>query len=176
MASPVGHTIVGLASAAVVQRATAIPPSPELWIGAFIASGVPDLDVFLQLVGLKGPRYHRNVSHSIFLGIALVGAVWLVARFAPLALDAGVLLAWLAAIVSHPLLDYVTTGPRLGESGYGIALLWPFSRRRFYSRHLFLARDRGETHTWDYLPQALEETIRIGPVALLAVLAARAIF
>ena len=174
MASPVGHAIVGLAAAAVVQQATGTESTPALWVGAFIASGVPDLDVFLQLVGMKGPRYHRNASHSFLTLIACWMAVVGLSVGLNLGLSWGLLFAWLAALLTHPLLDYLTTGPQLGEVGYGIALWWPVTRTRYCSTRLWFARDRGETQrTWDYVPQAFEEVVRLGPLAVGAVLLAR---
>ena len=174
MASPVGHAIVGLAAAAVVQLGTGTDSTPTLWVGAFIASGVPDLDVFLRLVGKVGPRYHRNASHSFLTLIAFWMAVVGVSFGLDLGLSWGLLFAWLAALLTHPMLDYVTTGPRLGQVGFGIALWWPVTRTRYCSKRLWFARDRGETQrAWDYVPQALEEIVRLGPAAAGAVLLAR---
>ncbi len=174
MASPVGHALVGLSAAAVIQQITGTPSTSLLWVGAFVASGFPDLDVFLRLVGKTGPRYHRNASHSFLVVVAF----WLAMVAAAFGLDLGVpwavLFAWLAALLSHPVLDYLTTGPQLGDAGYGIALWWPVSTRRYVSKRVWLAKDRGETRrTLDYLPQALEELVRLGPIAVGAVLLAR---
>ena len=166
MASPVGHAIVGLSAAAVVQQITGTESAPALWIGAFIASGVADLDVFLRPVGKDGPRYHRNASHSFLALVALWIAVVGISFGLGLGLSWGLLFAWLAALLTHPMLDYLTTGTQLGKVGYGIALWWPVSRTRYFSKRVWLARDRGETRrSWDYVPQALEELIRLGPLA-----------
>lgn len=166
MASPIGHAIVGLSAAAVVQQITGTESAPALWIGAFIASGVADLDVFLRLVGKDGPRYHRNASHSFLALVALWIAVVGISFGLGLGLSWGLLFAWLAALLTHPMLDYLTTGTQLGKVGYGIALWWPVSRTRYFSKRVWLARDRGETRrSWDYVPQALEELIRLGPLA-----------
>ena len=124
--------MVGLASAALVARITGAPRGPELWIGAFIASGLPDLDIVLEWVGLKGPRYHRNASHSVFVIAAVALAAWAGIALLPLELDWRVGLAWLVALVSHPALDVLTTGPELGARGYGIGVLWPVGRSRWY--------------------------------------------
>ncbi len=166
MASPVGHAIVGLSAAAVVQQITGTESAPALWIGAFIASGVADLDVFLRLVGKDGPRYHRNASHSFLALVALWIAVVGISFGLGLGLSWGLLFAWLAALLTHPMLDYLTTGTQLGKVGYGIALWWPVSRTRYFSKRVWLARDRGQIRrSWDYVPQALEELIRLGPLA-----------
>ena len=97
MASPIGHAAVGIAAAAVVARATELPGTPALWVGAFIASGVPDLDLGLALFGLKGPRFHRSFSHSLFILSALIAAMWFVVAATP-AIASGVLWAWSAAL------------------------------------------------------------------------------
>jgi len=166
VASPVGHALVGLSAAAVVQQITGTDSTPTLWIGAFIASGVPDLDVFLRLVGKDGPRYHRNASHSFLTLVALWIAVVGTSFGLDLGLNWSLLFAWLTALLTHPMLDYLTTGTQLGKVGYGIALWWPMSKTRYFSKRVWLARDRGATQrSWDYVPQALEELIRLGPLA-----------
>ena len=138
MASPLGHASVGLAAAAVVARLTGAPPSFALWFGAFIASGVPDLDVFLGVFGLRGARYHRNASHGLLvLGVA-VAALWWLPGFPPAGLDPRVFWAWSAALFTHPILDVLTTGPRGGARGYGIPLAWPVSRKRWFLRRPIL--------------------------------------
>jgi len=173
VASPVGHALVGLSAAAVLQQVTGIESTRALWIGAFIASGVPDLDVFLRFVGKDGPRYHRNASHSFLTLVALWITVVGISFGLDLNLGWGLLFAWLAALLTHPMLDYLTTGTELGKVGYGIALWWPASRTRYFSKRVRLARNRGETRrSWDYVPQALEEIIRLGPFAAGAVLLA----
>ena len=164
--------MVGLASAAVVARVTGAPRGPELWVGAFIASGLPDLDIVLQWVGLKGPRYHRNASHSLFVIGALAAGAWAALRFLPIGLDWRVALAWLAALVSHPLLDVLTTGPSVGARGYGIGVLWPLGRRRW-----FLARPLlDQTTEWESCRSLGEvwrglepELLLFGPVSLAVV-------
>ena len=165
--------MIGLAAAAVVQQAMGTPSSATLWLGAFVASGVPDLDVLLQLVGKSGPRFHRNASHSLFFCGGLIALIWVGAPLVSITLDVGVLLAWLAALLTHPLVDYVTTGPSLGKVGYGIALFWPLSTRRFFSSQLVFARDRAETKTVKgYVVQAGEEITRLGPIAFALVVIA----
>src|SRR3977135_1206643 len=103
MASPIGHAAVGVAVAAVVARITSVPGSLALWIGAVIASGIPDLDVLFPLLGFS-KRFHRNASHSLFIISVEILAGWLLARaFAP-GVAGGGLFAWSAALASHPLL------------------------------------------------------------------------
>jgi membrane-bound metal-dependent hydrolase YbcI (DUF457 family) len=78
MASPVGHAAVGIAVASVAAKLTGTPGTTLLWIGAVIASGIPDLDVVFPLVGFS-KRFHRSASHSLFLISAAILAGWLLA-------------------------------------------------------------------------------------------------
>ncbi len=133
MALPIGHAVVGVATAAVVARATGTPGSPELWIGAVVASGVPDLDMIAYVLGYRSPKYHRNATHSLLVMAAMVAVGWLVLQALPVTLEAGVAWAWVAAFFSHPFLDIVTTGPSTAARGYGIPLFWPLSTKRFYT-------------------------------------------
>jgi membrane-bound metal-dependent hydrolase YbcI (DUF457 family) len=143
-----------------------------LWIGAFIASGVPDLDLGLAVFGLKGPRFHRNVSHSLLVIGLAVGGAWLVLSRAPGLIAPAVFWAWCGALMSHPLLDVMTTGPILGARGYGIPVLWPISRRRwFLPRPILETADFGACRSVRDVWEGIRpELYRIGPVAL-AVLA-----
>jgi membrane-bound metal-dependent hydrolase YbcI (DUF457 family) len=176
MASPIGHAAVGIAAAAVVARATELPGTPALWLGAFIASGVPDLDFGLALFGLKGPRFHRSFSHSLFLLGAVVVAMWFLVARVP-SLGPEIVAAWAAALLSHPLLDVVTTGPGTAARGYGIPLFWPLSNKGWHLQRPILETAafeecRSVRDVWDGVRP---EVVRIVPVAL-AVLVAAAVF
>ena len=170
MASPVGHLAFGVAAAAVVARATGTPDSVALWLGAAVASGIPDVDVVFPLLGLN-QRYHRNATHSLlFAGVVIavgLGAL----RALDLTVGTGIKVAWIAALLSHFLLDVITTGPTLGRLGWGIPLLWPVSRKRFYVSRPFLVGDRTESHTLsDTLREMREDLVRIVPPCALVVL------
>ncbi len=168
MASPVGHAMAGLATAAVVARAIDAPLAAPLWIGAFIASGIPDLDLALAAFGMKGPRFHRNESHSLlFLGL-LVLVAWLVVSPMAAIGESGMFWAWCGALFSHPLIDVLTTGPNLGARGYGIPLFWPLSGRRLFLQRPIL--ESADFEAWRSVGDVWEgirpEVYRIGPVAL----------
>jgi membrane-bound metal-dependent hydrolase YbcI (DUF457 family) len=173
MASPVGHVAFGVAAAAIVARATGTPDSTALWLGAAVASGIPDVDVVFPLLGLS-KRYHRNATHSlVFAGVVIAAGLGVI-RALDLTPGAGLEAAWIAALLSHFLLDVITTGPTLGRLGWGIPLLWPVSRKRFYVSRPFLVGDRTESHSLvDTWREAKEDTVRIVPVAVLVVLVAR---
>jgi membrane-bound metal-dependent hydrolase YbcI (DUF457 family) len=163
MASPVGHLAFGAAAAVVVARVTGTPDSVALWGGAAVASLIPDFDVVLPLAGLS-ERFHRNVTHSLLFGATVAGAglaVFHVVAPQP----RGLLLAWVAALLSHFLLDVATTGPTLGQLGWGIPLLWPFSRRRFYMNRPLLVGDRPKSQgLGDLLRELGQDVVRIVPV------------
>jgi membrane-bound metal-dependent hydrolase YbcI (DUF457 family) len=132
LASPVGHALIGIGAAALVAEVTGTPPLPALWIGAIVASIVPDLDLIGEVVGPPGRHVHRGATHSLLVlgGLALVGmGTW---RLLLGTERIGLGLEWLAALLSHPLFDVITTGLRDGAGGYGIPLFWPLSSRRWY--------------------------------------------
>jgi membrane-bound metal-dependent hydrolase YbcI (DUF457 family) len=159
-----------LAAAAVVARLTGIPPSFSLWFGAFIASGVPDLDIFLGAFGLRGPRYHRNASHSLLVLGVVVGLLWWLPGFPPAGLDPGVFWAWSAALLTHPILDVLTTGPQSGALGYGIPLGWPVSRKRwFLQRPILETADFGACRSVrDVVVGVVPEMTRLVPASVVA--------
>ncbi len=173
MASPIGHAAVGIAAAAVVARATDVPGTPALWIGAFVASGVPDLDLGLAMFGLKGARFHRSFSHSLFSLSVLIAAMWFVVAGIP-SIASGVLWAWAAALFSHPFLDVATTGPPTAARGYGIPLFWPLSHKRWYLQRPILETAEFEAcrSVRDVWNGVRPEVVRIVPVALAVLLGA----
>ena len=101
--------------------------SARLAVAAVLVSLLPDLDV----VGFKfGIRYaealgHRGLSHSLLfaLGLSCFGAL-----IAPLLKSKGrtVFLVFFAVILSHILLDAMTTG------GLGVAFFWPLDETRHF--------------------------------------------
>lgn len=172
MASPVGHAAVGIATASVVARVSGAPDSAALWLGALVASGLPDLDVVAVVLGSR--RWHRNATHSLLVAAGLILAGSAVLGWLQVALTPGLLVAWATALVSHPLLDVCTTGPTLGRSGWGIPLLWPMSRRRFYLERPLLVSDRPESRSLrDLLREAREDAARIVPMAVVIIVIAR---
>jgi membrane-bound metal-dependent hydrolase YbcI (DUF457 family) len=171
LASPLGHALVGVASAAVVVKATGAADaaaSPAFWLAAFVASGLPDLDVGLRMFGLYGPRYHRNLSHSLFVSAGIVAVGWLSTAVVGASIDWRIWLAWSAALVSHPLLDVATSGPATGERGYGIPLFWPVYGRRWTLKHpIFDTMDFDECHSVRDVWEGIRpEVYRLGPPAV----------
>jgi membrane-bound metal-dependent hydrolase YbcI (DUF457 family) len=172
MASPAGHAMVGLGTAAVVAAAVGAPNTPALWLGAGAACILPDFDLVSELVGKKGPQFHRNASHSIFVLGSVVLLGWWLTTFFSLPVDPRQALAWVAALASHPLLDVLATGPVLGAQGYGIALFWPLSKKRFFiKKPLFETMDLSKCRSLRDVWQGFRpELVTLGPVTLAAVL------
>jgi membrane-bound metal-dependent hydrolase YbcI (DUF457 family) len=167
MASPVGHVMVGFASAAVAARVVGEPLSPQLWFGAFVAAGLPDLDYALMAVGLRGPHIHRNASHSLLVIAVLVLAAWFALPRLPIAIPDTLLLVWTVALLSHPLVDLITCGPVAAGNGYGIALLWPLSRKRWSMERPLLETADFEAcrSVRDVWVGVLPEIVRLGPAS-----------
>jgi membrane-bound metal-dependent hydrolase YbcI (DUF457 family) len=118
----------------VVAQVTGVTASPAFWLGTIIASNIPDLDFMVTFLGPSYHRFHRQATHSLLIlgALALLvawGWDWLALQIEP-----GMALAWLTALLSHPLLDVVTTGPKVAAQGFGIPLLWPVYPRRWYFR------------------------------------------
>jgi inner membrane protein len=125
----VGHVIVGLAAGRLWAGGGASTSQLTWAMLAFSALALlPDADVVTFAFGIPyaHPFGHRGASHSVVFA-ALVGAlIGLVARLRahgrPLRLAA----LSAAVVVSHPLLDAMTTG------GLGVAWAWPWSAERAF--------------------------------------------
>jgi len=162
--------MVGFGTAAVVGALVGAPHTPALWVGTAVACILPDLDLASELVGKKGPQFHRNASHSLILLGGLIGLAMVAVRALGIPVDAGQGVAWIAALVSHPLLDVLATGPQLGSQGYGIALFWPISKRRFYiKRPLYETMDLSKVRSLGDLWEGVRpELVMLGPVTVAA--------
>jgi membrane-bound metal-dependent hydrolase YbcI (DUF457 family) len=137
VASPVAHSLVGVAGFLMLPRADAggRAVAPALLAGAVLLANLPDADLLLTLLvgDAPGVVLHRGVSHSLpfalLVGIVAGCAAALAARRRPalvarlprwdvLGLAAGLLVA------SHAVLDVFTGDDHFP---YGVPLLAPFS-------------------------------------------------
>ena len=76
MASPIGHALVGIGLAALAVPVAGVSPTPALWLGAVVASGLPDLDFIGTAFGLAHRRAHRGPTHSLLvLGVLVLAAL-----------------------------------------------------------------------------------------------------
>ena len=122
MPLPVAHAIVGASIVAAARDNFSLSRDWKiLLLGATIAV-VPDFDLILSWVLGYGLKAHGGFTHSIVFSVALGSAVSLLAR------EKSVkgFLAYIAASISHGLLDVVTKK----EFG-GAQLLWPISDQRY---------------------------------------------
>lgn len=108
--------------------------TPGLWVGAAVASCLPDLDLLPSLWGVPFRRTHRQASHSVLVLASLVALSRVAAYAFDIPLDRRLLAAWTAVLLSHLVLDILCTGPILGRKGRGIPLFWPLTRRRWFVR------------------------------------------
>ena len=77
---------------------------------------------------------HRYVTHSlVVLSVLILAVAWAWGLLA--SVELGLSVAWAVALLSHPILDVLTTGPKTKAQGFGIPLLWPLLSRRWFVRH-----------------------------------------
>lgn len=128
MASPVAHSIIGLAVGSIVQPRCV--KNRAAWLTfSVLAANAPDLDIFAGLATGQINHFHHGASHSL---VAL-------AAFSVLAAAAAV--KWwpcfgrvagaTALLVGTHLLIDLTCGPIYEEGGTQI--FWPLSDRFYYS-------------------------------------------
>jgi len=114
--TPISHAAVGYALGLWTQRGV---PVRRVSLAALACAILPDIDV------LASPFVaHRGITHSLLfaVGAAALATVLLFPRASP---RRRILLVLLAALLSHSLLDALTTYSR------GIAFLAPFSDQRY---------------------------------------------
>jgi membrane-bound metal-dependent hydrolase YbcI (DUF457 family) len=99
--------------------------------------------------------------------VPFVGLSWLVAHVFQLPLELQLVVAWTAALLSHLVLDILSTGPVLGRQGHGIPLFWPLTHRRWFVREpIFLEVNLLEQITPGLLVQTcLREVVHLGPAS-----------
>ncbi len=167
MASPIGHMVVGVGVAGAVAGTLGLHTSPTLWAGAAVASCLPDLDLIPRLWGVSFRRTHRKATHSTLVLVPFVGLSWLVAQIFQLPLELQLVVAWTASLLSHLVLDVLSTGPVLGLHGHGIPLFWPLTHRRWFVREpMFPEANLLEEITPGLLVQTcLREVVHLGPAA-----------
>lgn len=91
-----------------------------LSLGAFFAIS-PDFDFFLVWLLPQNWEWHRSLTHSIFFALAVTGLMFIGTGFSRIR----IVLACGTALLSHGLLDFLTT-----KQGGGVELLHPFSDER----------------------------------------------
>lgn len=97
--------------------------------GCLLGANAPDIDVFAPLFfNVQGIAFHRGPTHAVLgwplLAAAIVGLLWLYDRWRPNPeavpfRSLPLFLVTLAAVLSHPALDFLNT--------YGVNIFAPFS-------------------------------------------------
>ena len=128
MASPVGHSALGLA----IGRGGHPITSPRLWpsyVFFVFAANAADLDFLPGLLVGNLNRFHQSISHSLVAAV-LFGLLVSVASLPLVTFPSATRLGLLsgALYASHLLLDFFTNDVR---APYGQPLLWPLTSERF---------------------------------------------
>lgn len=121
MASPIGHTLIGLALAET--RDPSRSASRWWWYAvATVSVNFADFDFLPGLLVGDINRFHRSITHSLLAALIFGLAVLLLARLlrAP-AVRAGLIAAGL--YTTHLLLDFLSGNP---SEASGQPFLWPF--------------------------------------------------
>lgn len=125
----VGHVIVGLAAGRLwAGREASISPLAQAMLGFSALSLLPDADVVSFVLGVPYAHAfgHRGASHSVAFAAGVGGVIGLLARALGHAQPLRLAALCAAVVMSHPLLDAMTTG------GLGVAWAWPWSAERAF--------------------------------------------
>ena len=128
MATPVGHSLLGITIARLAGGAT--EHRTWRWYAyAAVAANAADLDFLPGLLVGDANRFHQMLSHSLFAACVFAAAAATVAR--PAGMGA-VRLGWASGglYASHLLLDFFTRDLR---PPLGLPLFWPLSTSTFIS-------------------------------------------
>jgi len=124
MATPVGHSLAGLAVSRFAPSTTPRQGWGFTFLCIFMAN-LPDLDFFPGLLVGRPALYHQGITHSLFAAVVASAVATMIFRTEG---RATVFAVCLAAYATHLLLDLFGPDARYP---YGIPLLWPLSDRAF---------------------------------------------
>jgi membrane-bound metal-dependent hydrolase YbcI (DUF457 family) len=166
MPLPIAHGLVG-ASVVALWRPKGLLGRDwrKMLIGAALAIS-PDLDFFLPW-GLHLRGWHRGFTHSISLALAATGLMIAVLGISHLR-DA---LAYGTALLSHGLLDFLTT-----QKGGGVELLWPFSNERLKLGWIGFSEFPFGFHVVEVIKASLIEILVFAPVLVALLLLREYVF
>jgi len=148
MATPYGHTLVGLSLLNFWYPQTAPSKRRDWFVYGLVILGAsfPDLDFIPGLILGQWGRFHHGYFHSvgIAIGLGLITGVFvmLIQRGFPVIKIIGFVLC---LDLSHLLLDFFTEAPK------GFPLFWPFTEAKFLSDlPIFprVERTRGHPELW----------------------------
>jgi inner membrane protein len=128
MPSAIAHAAVALAVGSAFPR-DAVPRS--VWVVGCCCAVAPDLDTIAFRFGIPYSHTfgHRGFFHGLaFAALLSLATSYAISHFTRWRISSSALAAFLVIVTaSHGLLDTLTNG------GLGIALLSPFSNRRFFA-------------------------------------------
>jgi len=152
MATPIGHTLIGLAAGIGYFVPTSGSPatvSRAIWhhrwqlIGIAALACAPDVDFLLGLPFGDFNRFHQSYTHTAGWIFLLLTGIWLAWQSAHPG-DKLKRFIFLAAVgLSHLGIDLMTVD--LGEP-WGIPALWPVYEERIYTPMLAIFRDVDRNH------------------------------
>lgn len=159
---------MGIGVATAVLQMAGMTPTPMLWAGAAIASNAPDLDWLGVAAGLPWHRAHRTATHSLLTqALAISIGLWIWGTL-PNGVSWELGVPWSLALLSHSLVDAITTSARDAAAGSGIPLLWPLASWRWTvhpplisSPNFFKIRS-----IRSFIVAMLREVLFLGPVLL----------
>lgn len=130
MASPYGHTLVGLSLFNLWFSQTPSAPKKDWLVMGLVVVGAsfPDLDFIPGLILGQGGRFHHGYSHSL----GVVVGVSLSAGILCGLIQSGISFFKISGFVfalglSHLLMDFFTEAPK------GFPLFWPLTEAKFLS-------------------------------------------
>jgi membrane-bound metal-dependent hydrolase YbcI (DUF457 family) len=122
MPLPAAHGLLGVLAVMIIRPRISFRQDWRfLLLAAFLAI-TPDFDFFFVWILNWGEDWHRGFTHSVFMAAITTVIIYSVNKFSDLrsAVAIGV------GVLSHPILDYLTT-----KLDIGVELLFPFSDKRF---------------------------------------------
>jgi len=147
MASPVGHSLAGVALYIFLTRKTDWPAIRADWKTAALlvtAANLPDVDFLIGYAVYGDPnRIHGGWTHAGLFAVAATLVLAGLHRFKPSVGTAG--WAYFFAVASHGVLDFFT-GPLIGfHTAYGVDFLWPIYNEKLRSPVTFFQGPRHRT-------------------------------
>lgn len=128
MATPVGHSLIGLALGRM-SRSHTILKSWQWYLFSVLAANGPDFDFIASLMTGDINRFHQGPSHSLLAAVLFGVAMALILRpYGKSSFLIGMASSGLYA--SHLLLDFFCEDRR---APFGIPLFWPLSKEHFMS-------------------------------------------
>ena len=128
MASPVGHSLIGVGCNLLLRGRAVIETGPAEWkyTALFVmAANLPDIDFLIGYAIYGNPNaIHSGWTHSLLFCVLASMVLPLFNRLGLPVFRAGI--AYFVTVLSHDGVDLLT-GPAVGlHPSYGVPLLWPF--------------------------------------------------